>query len=301
MQILRRHLSISLLLRARPDLGTASAVGALGALGVLGGIGRAAAQAAAPVELGVLPNISARVLMAQYQPLREVLAQALGRPVQVSTASHWAAFHQHTMAGEYDLVVTAGNLARLAQRERSFSPLAIFTPGVRAMLVVAGVRPITALTDLRGQTLALANPLSLVALRGQQWLAENGLRAGRDYQVLNTPTDDSVGAVLLRGDAMAAMLSAGEYRAIPAGLRAQLQPQASFAELPGFMVMASPRWPAAQLRGLRDILLAVGDDARGREFLASTGFDGLRVPPAGLLESMDGYLEATRRLLALGA
>jgi phosphonate transport system substrate-binding protein len=60
-----------------------------------------------------LPNISARVLLAQYQPMREYLARAMRRPVQVSTAPNWNAFHQRTLGLEYDVVVTAAHLAQL--------------------------------------------------------------------------------------------------------------------------------------------------------------------------------------------
>ena len=53
----------------------------------------AGAQAVLPLELGLLPNISARILLNQYQPMREHLARVLQRPVHLSTAFDWAVFH----------------------------------------------------------------------------------------------------------------------------------------------------------------------------------------------------------------
>jgi phosphonate transport system substrate-binding protein len=259
----------------------------------------ARSQAAATLEIGVLPNISARVLLAQYQPMREYLAREMNRAVQVSTAPSWTTFHQRTLALEYDLVVTAANLARLAQLDRGYAPLLSYAPGIKGMVVCASAKPIKTIAELRGQTLALSNPQSLLTLRGMQWLAENGLQRDTDFKTVNTPTDDSVGSVVVRGDAIAAMLSGGEYRAIPDAIKAQLQVLTTFAEVAGFVVMASPRLSAAQARAIKDHLqsFAAASD-EGKAFFASSGFTGMREPAPGLMESMDPYVEPTRRVMA---
>ena len=250
------------------------------------------------LEIGVLPNISARVLLAQYQPLREYLARELKRPVQVSTAPSWNVFHQRTLALEYDVVVTAANLARVAQLDRRYVPLLSYQPAIKGMVVSANAKPIKSIAELKGQTLALSNPQSLVTLRGMQWLAENGLQRDRDFQTINTPTDDSVGSVVVRGDAVAAMLSGGEYRAIPESVKAQLQILTSFAEVAGFVVMASPKLPAADARAVKEQLqnFAAGSE-EGKAFFASTGFTGMREPTPGLMESMDPFVEPTRKVM----
>jgi len=260
---------------------------------------RAQAPAAAPLEVGVLPNISARVLLGQYQPLREFLARELKRPVQVSTAPNWTSFHQRTLGLEYDIVVTAANLARVAQIDRGYLPLLTYTPQIKGMVVSANTRPIKSVAELRGQTLVLSNPQSLVTLRGMQWLAENGLQRDKDFKTINIPTDDSVGNVVVRGDAIAAMLSGGEYRAIADAVKAQLQILTVFAEVPGFVVLASPRLPAADARAVKAQLqaFAAGSD-EGKAFFAATGFTGMLEPPAGMMEAMDAYADATRKVLA---
>jgi phosphonate transport system substrate-binding protein len=258
----------------------------------------ALAQAGAPLEIGVLPNLSARMLLAQYQPMREYLAREMKRPVQVSTASSWTAFHQRTLGLEYDLVVTAANLARVAQLDRGYVPLLSYAPNIKGMVVFANSRPIKGLAELKGQTLVLSNPQSLITLRGMQWLAENGLQRDKDFKTLDTPTDDSVGNVVVRGDAVAAMLSGGEYRAIPDAIKAQLQVLVTFAEVAGFVVLANPKMATADARTARDQLLRfAADSVEGKAFFASSGFTAMREPAAGLMESMDVYVDATRRVL----
>ena len=256
-------------------------------------------QAAAPLEIGVLPNISARALMTQYQPMREYLERELKRPVQVSTAPNWVAFHQRTMSREYDVVITASHAARLVQLERGYMPLLVYVPDIKGLIVFASSRPIKGIADLRGQTLVLSNPQSLVTLRGLQWMADNDLQKDKDYKTINTPADDSVGNVVVRGDAIAAMVSGGEFRAIPDGTKAQLQILTAFAEVPGFVVMASPTLKPTDQQAIKSLLLQFAKNS-GTDHLGfgATGFSGLREVPPGLMESMDPYVAVTRRLLS---
>jgi phosphonate transport system substrate-binding protein len=256
-------------------------------------------QAGAALEVGILPNISARVLLAQYQPLRTFLSQSLGRSVQLSTAPSWSAFHARTLAFDYDLVITASHVARVAQLEAGFVPLLVYEPQIKGLIACAKARPLKSIADLNGQTLALSNPKSLVTLRGFEWLAEKGLVRGRSFKTINTPTDDSVGNVVIHGDAIAAMLSGGEYRAIPEPIKEQLQLVTTFAEVPGFIVLASPRLAAGLAETIKQELLRFSAGSpEGKAFFAATGFTAMRELPAGLMASMDPYVGTTKAILA---
>ena len=251
------------------------------------------------LEMGLLPNVSARLLLARYQPLRDYLARVSNHRVQISAAPNWNVFHQRSLALVYDLVVTAPNLARLAQLDAGYTPVVSYAPPMKGLLVFASARPMQSLGQLRGQSLALSNPQSLVALRGMQWLAENGLQRDRDFKTVSTPADDSVGSVLIRGDAIAAMLSGGEYRVIPETMRSQLQVLLSFADVPGFVLMASPRLGAAQARSIQEHLLAFAAASdEGKAFFTSTGFTAMTEPAPGLMQSLHAYVAATRQLMA---
>jgi phosphonate transport system substrate-binding protein len=251
------------------------------------------------LEIGILPNISTQVLLAQYQPLRDFLQRRLGRGIQISTAPSWSVFHQRTMALEYDLVVTASHVARLAQLEKGFVPLVVYEPPIKGMIAFAKDRPIGTIGDIKGQTLVLSNPKSLVTLRGLQWLEEKGLKRTRDFKTINTPTDDSVGNVVVHHDAIAAMLSGGEYRAIPSAIKEQIQILTTFAEVPGFVVLANPRMSADLAQSIKTEWLNFSNGApEGQAFFTATGFTAMRELPPGLMASMDPYVAATRALMA---
>lgn len=250
------------------------------------------------LELGIVPHLSARALLALYRPLRESLQQQLRLEVQLSTAASWTTFQQRTLANDYHCVVTAANLARLMQLDAGWLPLARFSPDMRALLVAARQRPLAQRADLRGGCLALANPQSLVAVRGLQWLADQGLQQGRDFQVVAVPQDDSVGALVSRGDCVAALLSGGELLATPEATRQQLVIVRHVADVPGFVVIASPRLTGPEQATLAQAWLAVPGSDEGRAFFAASGFAGIDPPSAAALAALDPLLPETRRLFA---
>jgi phosphonate transport system substrate-binding protein len=253
-----------------------------------------------PLEVGILPNISARTLLAQYEPMRRYLERVLNRKVQISTAQNWEVFHNRTMEKEYDVVITAVHLGRVAEVDAGYRPLLIYRPYIKGLIAYANKAPITSIAAIRNGTIVLSNPKSLVTLKGMEWLAENGLRPGRDFKTIDTPTDDSVGNVIVRGDAVAAMLSSGEYKAIPEPVKAQISLLTSFGEVPGFLVMTSPKVTKAKSDEFKQQMLAFAERAdEGKQFFASTGFTGITEITAGTLESMDPYLARTRASLMM--
>ena len=125
-----------------------------------------AQQSTASFGIGVLPNVSARVILTSYQPMREYFERELKRGVDIATAPDFRAFAENTRRGDYHLVVTAANLGRVAQVDSNWHPLAIYDPKIPAILVALADNPNASVAQLRGKSLALANPQSLVALAG---------------------------------------------------------------------------------------------------------------------------------------
>ena len=99
-------------------------------------------------------------------------------------------------------------------------------------------------------------------------------------------------------DAVAALVSSGEFLATPEPLRMQLQVVSRFARVPGFVVMASPRLQTQTAQAARTALLAFdGRSALGQSFFRQTGLQGMRVLPDGQMEAMDPLVASTRALL----
>ena len=258
----------------------------------------AAPAADGALVIGVLPNVAASLLLPQYEYLRRYLERVGGQKVRIVVPANFKVFFDATMAGEYDLAVAAPHFARVAQQERGMVPLVTYEPRINALMVVPADSTVTGPKDLRERAVAFANPQSLVAMYGVQWLRGQGLEAGKDFEVKAARTDLGVGRMLLSGDAVAAIMSNGEFRALPADESSRLKIGEVFARIPNFITMAHPRLERDKISRLRSQLKAFLADADdGAAFARATGFSGITDVDDAQMRELDPYSAQTRRAM----
>lgn len=258
----------------------------------------APAQTSEALVIGVLPNITAAALMGQYDHLRRYLERTQGRKVNIVVPANFKVFFDNMIAGEYDLAVAAPHFARVAQADRRFVPLVMYEPRINALMIAPLESTINGPRDVRERTVAFANPQSLVAMYGQQWLKQNGLEPSRDYEIKAARTDLGVGRMLLVGDAAAAIISNGEFRALPPEESARMKVVEVFARLPNFVIVANPRLDREtqiQLKAALRTFLA--DKENGEAFGRATGFDVVVEADESQLRELDAFNAQTRRAM----
>lgn len=249
--------------------------------------------------IGVLPNVSARIILNNYQPMRAYFERVLGMPVDIATGTNFQDFSSRTFKGEYDLIITAPNLGRVAQMDAQWDPVAIYEPKIPALLVALKTNTNDQLQQVRGKAVAMANPQSLVALIAKRWLAEQQLVAEVDYKALIVANDDSLGTVLNSGEAPLAVMSMGEYMAKTQAMRDTLRIVREIAKVPGFFVMANPKLATDKRRQLQSLILALPQAAEGAEFFNRSGFKTIRKIEPADMSFLDPFLGSTRQDLGL--
>lgn len=249
--------------------------------------------------IGVLPNVSARVILMNYQPMREYLERELKRKVDIATAADFRAFSAATLRGDYQLVITAANVGRVNQLDGKWEPIAIYEPAIPGLLVAGVNNADNAVQQIKGKSLALANPQSLVALVGLKWLRDQGLQADRDFKITRAGNDDSLGTLIRSGEAPMAIMSMGEFRAISEETRKALKIVTEFAKVPGFWVMANPKLGAPEQQRIKALLLQFPKTEDGKTFFSLAGFANIRDISAAEQRPLDDFVEQTRAGLGL--
>ena len=249
---------------------------------------------ARPLQVGVVPNVNARLILTNCQPFRDQLQRALNRPVEIATATDFRAFYERMIVGAYDLSIAPANLTRLAELDHGLAPFAIYEPGIPGCLVMWKDRRVGDVAELRGKTLALSNPQSLVALKGVAWLEARGLVRDRDYRTIHARNDESLAQLLSTGEAPLAMMSRGELMAVHPDLRARLEELVEFARVPGFVLSTARALPDADVRDLRAAVLALPQSEDGREFLRRAGVQVVRPLAPAEMTALDDTVAATR-------
>ena len=259
---------------------------------------RAGAAGDDALVVGVLPNIAAVTLATQYQGLQRYLERVASRKVRIVVSASFKAFFDSTMAGEFDLAVAAPHFARVAQIDRNLIPLVAYEPAINALFVALGNSTVASARDVRERAVAFANPQSLVAMYGQQWLRQQNMEPGRDYEVKGARTDLGVGRMLLSADAVAAIMSNGEFRLLPAEESARLKIVEVFARIPNFIVLAHPRLPSDQQASLKAQLKSfLADKTDGVAFAQATGVTAIVDVDDKVLRELDAYVVPTRRAM----
>ena len=252
----------------------------------------------ASLQFGVLPNVSPRVIIESYQPFRTYLERRLGHSTEIVTASNFKAFYANLVAGKYDLAVIAANLGRLAEVDAGLRAFAIYEPEIPGLLVVHRGKQIRDPGELRGKALALANPQSLLAMKGMEWFVAQGLRAGVDFTTLHVRNDDSLAQVLNSGEAPMAMMSLGEFRAVREDLRKELEILLEFIRVPGFLMLTGSHVDKELAMAIRNAVLELPRHPEGEEFFKRTGVRTIRAVDRAEVASLDSVLADTRRLIS---
>ena len=276
------------------------AVAAAPATPVAAQVQAAAARSDGTLVIGVLPNVSASILNPQYEHLKRYFERVSGSKVSIVVPPNFKAMFDNTMNGDYDLAITAPHFARVAQADRNMVPLGMYEPRINALFVAPIDTTITSARDVRGKAVAFANPTSLVAMFGQQWLRGQNLEAGKDYEVRAARTDMGVGRALLTGEAAAAVMSNGEFRSLPQSESTRLKIVEIFTTIPNFVIVAHPRLGRDRQAALRGQFKAFFNDKEdGAAFINATNLKGIADADESLLRELDAHTAATRQLMGI--
>ena len=279
------------------ETGMAKTFLAMIALAVAWFAGSPAEAQTQPLQVGVLPNVSTRVILANYQPFQKFFERELGRTVEIATAPNFKAFHQRAMAKEFDIAVTAANLGRLAELDAGLRPIAIYEPPIPGVMVMIKAKPVGDIASLKGRQIAMTNPQSLVALKGVRWLRDQGLEVGRDVAPIHARNEDSLAQLLNSGEAPLALMSMGEFRAIREDIRATLDIWREIVQVPGFLVLLDKPMAPADASAIERAFARFPSSDEGNQFFTLSGFRNIRPVAAAELQSLDDVVDETRRNL----
>lgn len=248
------------------------------------------------LRLGLVPYLSTRAMLGLYQPLRQHLEAELKGPVTLFTAADFRALAENTRNGEYALALLPAHFMRVAVEDWGHALVARVASVSEVHLIARRDRSPELPGGLRGQRIAVIDPLSLTVLALLRWLAERGLVPGRDVTIEQVRSAGSAAIAVQRGDAVAMVGAIGQLRDFGIGADSDLVKIATIETIPTPAFVAHPTVPADQVAQWRRALLGFVPPAglegalSTQRFVAAELRDFDRVTP---------YMAETRRLLAL--
>lgn len=250
-----------------------------------------------PLRVGIVPYLTANVLMTLFQPVRQHLEKGLGQPVELFTAADVKTFVKRTQRPDFDLVITAAHQARLAQLDGGYLPLARFSGPLHAALAVASDAGLRGLTDLRGKRVAITDRSILVNIAMLQILAEQGI-AEKDLILVPVNSQNNAILAVTRGDADAAIIAHFTLDQIPQEQKAGIRLLYRSPALPNITLLAKSTLKPEVRQRLQQTLLSLPATGDGAAFLEKSRFQGIVAADERFMKTLDIYLTETRRQLA---
>lgn len=260
-----------------------------------------APAASRQLTIGLMPYLTTRTLLANYQPIALALENSLKQPVRLQTAPDFDTFVKRVLDGEYDLALLAPHYARLATREYGYTPLLLHKAPIRGVLTTSRNQPLTGFEDLRGQSIAVVDRSALIVIAGAMTLAEHGLKEGADYQFVETVSHSSALFNAISGKARAALISYSTLVLAAPELQRDSVVWRDIASIPGQFYIANNRVPAARQQVIKAALLAFEKTPEGQQFFEKTKHGGFREPTPDDYALLDRTLPETRRQLGIVA
>lgn len=249
----------------------------------------------APLRLAIHPYASTLTLINTFRPLQRYLAESLGRPVEFYTAPNFDAFVDSLLSGAYDIAISPPHFAVMAM-EKDYRPLLHFRTSLEPVLVVMHDSPAQQAKDFRGKRLAMADRTAFIRLVAVKWLADGGLQAGRDYQIVERPSHGAAVGAVKAGEADGGLATTTGLRQLPPELQQQVRAISTGLRLPHLFTMAHSRLGEPLLGRLRQALLAFPATEEGRLFMAKTAFGGYEPITDEKIRLLAPYVELYRRL-----
>jgi len=257
-------------------------------LGVGAGALAGPAWARSRFVFAVVPYLPARRLVSLYAPLVPLFERVLGKPVEISSAPDYGQHLQRLRAGDYDIVADSLIIARIAEREHGYIPVARTKSPLEPLLVVPVGATIQNLAGLAGGTIAVTDRTAALSVIGLHHLRERGLVLGRDFRVLVSGSHANSLHRLLAGEASAAIVSRTTLKQVDAALAQRVRVLDPLSTgLSAVVYHIAPRLAhyAAPLE--RALIEFANQQAEGRAFVEALGHEALLPVRAEEMKALD--------------
>lgn len=241
----------------------------------------------ASLRFGVVPYLTARRLATLYEPARVFFEQTLSRPVQFLSAPDYAVHLERLRKREYDLVADSLPIARLAQRELGYVPIARTQVPLQPVLVAALDSPLRSPEALRGREVAVSDRLAALTLVGLRFLRDRGLQPGKDVAVRVAGSHVNAIQRILAGEVAAAIISRTTLKQIEPALAARVKVVLDLPTALSAVVYTAAPALADQATVLsRRLIEFATNDPAGKALIESLGHQSL-LPVGRELEQVD--------------
>lgn len=244
--------------------------------------------------LGVFPYLSASQMMEQLSPLVKRMEEALGEKITMVSAPDFLSYVERMAKGEYDLVITAPHMGRLAQTRDGWQLVVQSGQKLIPVILVRKDSAIHEVSDLRGKTLAVGNRHSVTCLLAEEALIGQELAPGKDFNIVETATFSNVEQSVFLGEVDAGATASLHWDSWQYANHEQYDQLREIFRAkpaaPSFLVMVNPRMNRTTVNRLTASLLSYHETPEGRDFFRKSQFESFLPLDEATMKNIDPYV-----------
>lgn len=218
------------------------------------------------LTLGIIPYVSPGKLIKHNAVFSQYLEQKTGRKISILTAPNFNEFIQRTKNGEYDLIFTAPHHGRYAELHDGYQRIAMTRNNIQGYFLVSKDSPYQRIEDLRGKTLAVMPPTTILTQMTLAQLRQHGLKDS-DYKIIRTSTHSNSIYSVLNHDSDAAVTGVKIWLRLNSKDKEQLRVLDTTEKVPGFMLMGNKTLSAETIKQLQTLLIRFDSTPEGQKYI----------------------------------
>ncbi len=248
-----------------------------------------------PIIIGIAPHSSTRVILGSHQDLVFFLQKYFKRPVEIITAKNFSEFTKRTNKGtHYDLVLTSPNLAVLAQRLGSYTPIMTYKKGL-ATIILSKDKDILKKDKFPLHVVGL-DPVSFPTLDAQNWLERKGFNEEKVEYTYTSATDSSI-TILLNNRADMIIMSLPNYLKLMTEKTKNLVHVIYQSEPKPSRIYLAKDKNGISLKQWKNALTAFSKSEEGKKHLKITKLQGFKDISPKDLNNLDKIVDKTMKRL----
>lgn len=242
------------------------------------------------ISMALFPYATPAHLIKAHQPLQAHFAQALQTQVHLVSARDFASFSNAIRAGQYDIILGAPHMGRLAELTGEYEWLGFTSNHSYAVIVTNSKHQGKQLQDFKEQQIILPPRSAIVNYLSRQALRKAGLRPDIDIEIIETSSHQSAMLATISDIYPLAGFGKPTWEDFNPPGKANLIKLFQSVSIPGFALMAHKRLGADKIAQLRKAFLTFGNTADGQRYFSNQGLHNSRREKAEDMPQLDAFL-----------
>jgi len=232
-------------------------------------------QGEKPLTFAILPFLSPIALTKRFAPLRNYLAEKLGKDVVIVTTSSFETFIERTANDEYDFILTAPHFTVMALDSGKYEVKAVYLKMLQAYIVVRNDSMVNSVSDLAGKSIGVPPVKAIMTMAGIQYMENQGVKEQRGAHYKPYKSHNAAMLATVSGEVDAAIAS--NFQVLNQIKKGQpLRIVGETRTYPGMGLLAAKRLPDKIKDMFQKTLITMTQDDKGKEVLKEIRYPGFR-------------------------